>query len=336
MSKYPQLLKLAQLKREARELEMELLEDGIIPAVVSHPRDPVVSNLAAYHLLAEYASDMVSIHAMNGDYLFVSSSCEQLFGWKVKNMLGTNAYEYFHEDDLEEIARNHADQIGGNPRPIRYRFRKADGDYTWVETRSRSHDSPDGNSYIIAFTRDISELQELVITDHLTGVINRREFSRQLELMALRFDRMLRKDAIDDPGALIILDIDHFKKFNDTYGHAAGDEVLVRVASMLDRSVRRVDTVARFGGEEFAVLLPDTDISGGRFLSDKLRRQIASLKLPYGKLTASLGVAAFSPGIRTSEALVTSADAALYQAKASGRNQTKAYDNFSPPAEPVR
>ncbi len=175
-------------------------------------------------------------------------------------------------------------------------------------------------------TQELSEanrrLIEISVTDALTGISNRRHFDERL---ALEIKRALRGGY---GLALLIIDIDHFKRVNDTYGHPAGDEVLRQIAQTLSQHVRRdTDTLARFGGEEFCVLLPNTDLQGLERVAAALRIQIEKLHInlpgqPVLQITISLG-GSHLPVIQHQEdgqMLLASADAALYQAKHDGRN----------------
>ncbi len=166
-------------------------------------------------------------------------------------------------------------------------------------------------------------LRRLVTIDALTGVANRRHFDRSLE----RELRRTRRDG--QPLSLIFLDLDEFKRFNDTYGHAHGDEVLRQVAQTLNETFRRGgDFVARYGGEEFAVVLPGVDARRAALYAERLRRRIWRQAIPYaaahstGRVTISGGVATVAPPmIATAEELLRAADKALYRAKCLGRNQ---------------
>lgn len=166
-------------------------------------------------------------------------------------------------------------------------------------------------------------LRRLVTIDALTGVANRRHFDRSLE----RELRRTRRDG--QPLSLIFLDLDEFKRFNDTYGHAHGDEVLRQVAQTLNETFRRGgDFVARYGGEEFAVVLPGVDARRAALYAERLRRRIWRQAIPYaaahstGRVTISGGVATIAPAmIATAEELLRAADKALYRAKCLGRNQ---------------
>ncbi|GEK47238.1 hypothetical protein HPA02_15210 [Bisbaumannia pacifica] len=159
-------------------------------------------------------------------------------------------------------------------------------------------------------------------TDPLTGLDNRRHL---YEVAAQEFARY-RRDA--GPLSLVLIDLDHFKRINDAYGHPTGDAVLVALARTLLGEVREVDRVARLGGEEFAVLLPDSDPAGAARLAERIRARIACLELPERaageRLTASLGVATATPQMAGLEALYAVADRRLYRAKAEGRDRVVA------------
>lgn len=166
------------------------------------------------------------------------------------------------------------------------------------------------------------ELLRLSSSDGLTGIPNRRYFDETLE-REWRRNRRLGKEL-----ALIMCDVDHFKKFNDLYGHQAGDECLRQVAQALSQQADRgADTPARYGGEEFALILPETDIDGAAIVGERVREAVAALGIPhaeslYGEVTVSLGIAAMIPDENNrSEMLVMAADQALYRAKREGRNR---------------
>ena len=166
------------------------------------------------------------------------------------------------------------------------------------------------------------KLRELAIHDSLTGLINHLEFLRRLEEEVERARRYRR------PLALLMLDIDHFKNVNDTYGHLAGDEVLRTLAARLKAELRPADQAARYGGEEFAVILPETAVAGALELAERLRAAASASAIAPGQavnLTVSIGVAAFPEDAETDKALLAAADGALYAAKQAGRNRVCRY-----------
>lgn len=166
--------------------------------------------------------------------------------------------------------------------------------------------------------------QEQARTDALTGLDNRREFQRRLDE---EIERALRHDR---PLSLLMLDLDHFKRVNDTYGHPAGDEVLRATAARIRTEIRPADHAARYGGEEFVAILPETPAAGARVVAERVRRAVAGapFRLPDGReigLTVSIGVLCYPDDANGSRRVVEHADQALYVAKETGRNRVVLY-----------
>ena len=159
------------------------------------------------------------------------------------------------------------------------------------------------------------ELQRLSVTDGLTGLVNHRTMMQRLKEETLRAERNKR------PFAVIMADVDNFKAFNDTFGHPAGDDVLKRVAALLRESTRTIDCVARYGGEEFAVVLPETDGAGALEVAERMRTRVEAEPFEQRAITLSIGIAEYPADADKSEMVIAVADAALYAAKRSGRNQ---------------
>ncbi|MFC4640487.1 diguanylate cyclase [Deinococcus hohokamensis] len=166
-----------------------------------------------------------------------------------------------------------------------------------------------------------ARLRELSIRDGLTGLFNRREFQAQLQRQLERARRQ------GGPCSVLLLDVDYFKTINDTYGHDIGDRVLQELSDLVTREVRRADLVARFGGEELVVLLPQTDKASALALGQRVRQAVAShqgFMAPDGQafsITVSVGVASFPADAPREDALIRAADLAMYEAKRAGRNQ---------------
>jgi len=172
----------------------------------------------------------------------------------------------------------------------------------------------------------LDSCQEAAFTDHLTGLANRRRFERQLEREVARTERY------GHPFCLLLIDVDNFKGVNDAHGHEAGDEALRRVANVIQSGTRGIDTGARIGGDEFAVILPETGLARGLEVAERLRSAISSLEVGEGqRVTASIGVAELPTCARGGDDLRAAADAALYEAKRAGRDRTA-----PAPAEPNR
>jgi diguanylate cyclase (GGDEF)-like protein len=180
-------------------------------------------------------------------------------------------------------------------------------------------------------TREYSSesLMRFAFTDYLTGLRTRGYFEQQLDLEFKRAERRRQKFA------LLMIDIDHFKRLNDTYGHHVGDQVLREVASILVKDMREVDTVARYGGEEFVIILPETSETAALYVAERLRRAVELAKFftgsphPIQHLTISVGVAVYDRDARFKRDLIESSDAALYAAKHEGRNRTISYSEVA-------
>jgi diguanylate cyclase (GGDEF)-like protein len=178
--------------------------------------------------------------------------------------------------------------------------------------------------------RLVDRLEREAAEDPLTGLANRRRFSLA---SAAEVDRAARHGSTV---AMVMLDIDHFKRVNDTYGHPLGDQILVRVARALRAAVRSHDTVARLGGEEFALLLPESDAERAMFVAERARDLISRISLPDGQLSCSAGVAAIA-GVAGGEGqLFAAADRALYEAKRRGRARSVLADGPPPAPRPAR
>ena len=176
--------------------------------------------------------------------------------------------------------------------------------------------------------RNIENIQQEAMLDPLTGVKNRKTFDFEL-------DRLARgAKETGEPLALIMADVDHFKKFNDRWGHQTGDHVLRLVAEVMKANIKGQDTLARYGGEEFSIILPGTSLENAKMLADRMRHAIESRRLKkrrteedLGLVTISMGVAQWRPN-EPSETLIERADSCLYMAKAAGRNRVVGDDDI--------
>jgi diguanylate cyclase (GGDEF)-like protein len=170
------------------------------------------------------------------------------------------------------------------------------------------------------------QMVTMATTDGLTGLLNHRTFQERLADLLGRAERHGLKLA------LILTDIDHFKKVNDTYGHPVGDEVIRRVARVLEGSVRKIDIVARYGGEELAVIIEGADAAGAAQLAERIRLDVAKQSIPSDKgpfsITLSLGIASVPEDATDKQTLIERADQALYRAKHTGRNRSVTYQQL--------
>jgi two-component system cell cycle response regulator len=165
-----------------------------------------------------------------------------------------------------------------------------------------------------------AQLWEMAVNDSLTGLHVRRYFMVRFQ------EEVSRTERYEKTLSVVMADLDYFKAVNDTFGHTAGDQVLKAVGEYLHESIRDVDSVGRYGGEEFVMLLPETDKADAHLLSERLRKGIAAMELGnLPKITISMGVATFPEDGRTADELLQKADAALYAAKNKGRNRVVGY-----------
>jgi len=179
-----------------------------------------------------------------------------------------------------------------------------------------------GNTAVDTATKLVT-LEKQSLTDTLTGLPNRRHFDQRLE------EEIKRSARTQQPLSLLLLDLDHFKKINDTYGHAAGDKVLTAFAQRIGNVIRGNDIPARYGGEEFAIILPETDHKQALDIAQRVHKEISETQFVAAnqkiKLTTSIGLAQLDKNMQKPEDLTSAADSALYAAKQAGRNQVQTY-----------
>ncbi|WP_426954364.1 diguanylate cyclase [Muricoccus radiodurans] len=287
---------------------------------------------ARFRLLAEHARDMVSHLDSQGVIRYASPAATRLLGQPLQDVVGQSFENLFEAEDRPAIrAALMAAQRPSSRADVTGRRVMRSGSVSWIETTIQGVKGGNTGDGFVAISRDVTErkvvevrMAELATTDGLTGLANRRRFD---EVLALEWQRAAREG---QSLAVILLDVDRFKLFNDTYGHLLGDDVLVRVAQAISAAVRRPsDVPARYGGEEFAVILPNTVGAGALDVAERVQRFIRDLGIVHdanegGIVTVSIGVAAVylaSGSIPDTAMLLKAADAALYEAKRTGRNR---------------
>ncbi len=283
---------------------------------------------ARFRLLADNVTDAILEIGSDGIIRYASPAVRDLAGFDPAMLVGRPAVEFMHADDRARAQAAHREALAepGRPVTIEYRVHKADGEIGWFETRARAIVNAAGEvDAAVSAIRDIGErkalesrLRAAADTDPLTGLANRRAFLRQL-------DRTLADGGAGLPASIALLDLDHFKKVNDSYGHAAGDTTLMLIADVCRKSLRGDDMVARIGGEEFALLLAGVSESEAAGVCERMRHEVARCAIPIDAgrtihITASIGVAELTVA-RTGPEALSIADAALYRAKAEGRDR---------------
>ena len=289
------------------------------------------------HEMIASAIDFAPIYLWEVDndfrYTFVQGT-EKALGYAPEDLIDRCALEFFNLEDAATQAYVAILKSGQTFENVVFRRGCKGGSQVWVSVSGRPVvDETGAFRGYRGITMDVTEtteaklkLEQMALHDALTGLANRRKFLDHFEPASARLLRY------GEPLSLLAIDIDHFKRVNDAHGHPAGDEVLIAMGRILERTVRRTDLVARFGGEEFMVLLPDTSPQGASDLAEKLRQAVEAerfvvesngRKVPL-TVTISVGVGAIAreAGSTTSfDDLIERADQALYAAKLAGRNR---------------
>ena len=284
------------------------------------------SSEARFRVLADHSSDILLHLEVNGRIRYVSPSIEALSGYTPGAVTGRNSLMLVAPEHVARTADAYRAMVAakGETQSYEYLGRSADGSTRWFENQSRAICDEDGNvESVLSIARDISTRKEKEIrlaseamTDPLTGLPNRRSFERSI-------DRRMSdwQEGFDD--CVAVFDIDRFKSVNDCYGHDAGEAVLRTFARVVRRVVRESDSIARIGGEEFAIFFPSTALPQALLICDRLRVEMAKTLTINGddqiSVTISGGVALL--GRRGPEYALKQADQALYAAKRGGRDQ---------------
>ncbi|HVC24344.1 MAG TPA: sensor domain-containing diguanylate cyclase [Acidimicrobiales bacterium] len=291
-------------------------------AVVGSPTGERRSPGAADTRWFEMSNDMLVEASLDGYFTRLSERWETCLGWTREELMSRPFREFIHPDDLASTM-SIAGSLDARPGEVvnfENRYQAKDGSWRWLLWCARSDEH---RKYAVA--RDISDrkrleqerlellgrVEAMARTDALTGLPNRRSWDEEVGHAIARARRH------GSPLALAMLDLDHFKSFNDTFGHAAGDALLANAASAWHRILRTTDFLARYGGEEFALLLPGCARDESITLLERLRAST-----PQDQ-TCSVGIAYWDPS-EPAETLVARADAALYEAKGRGRDRVVA------------
>ena len=275
-----------------------------------------------FRILASGAFEGIAITSQ-GKFLDVNSQLTQILGYEQDEIIGQPIINFVAPEDQDRVMANIRDGTESN---IEHEMLRKDGSRVLVESHGQTM-VQGGIPIRLTAIRDITErklfeveLKRQAHIDHLTGVSNRGYFMDQAELELSRAVRY------GNPLSLYMLDIDFFKKVNDSYGHKIGDLVLIKLAEVCRQTLREIDIIGRVGGEEFVILLPETDLAEATEVAERLRDSIAKSKVPLeGGLplhfTVSIGVTSLVSKDDNMDVLLNLADKALYEAKEEGRNR---------------
>lgn len=351
---YPMVVTVARSEAEVlhdwrSDLKRDLVVAAIIMTVIAGMAWLLASQFGVrmrlahrYRLLADNCADIVILLDRQGRLQYVSHSVNRSLGYAESELIGRSCLDVVHDDDKEKVVSASAGLTDPSvSRSVVFRTKCRDGTLVWLEANFKlTQESPvDGGREIVGVLRDVtkrkeledelseanSQLSRLATTDGLTRLANRRHF-----------DIFVREAHAEHAVlSVLLIDIDHFKGFNDALGHQAGDSCLQRIARVIDSSTAGTSGLsARYGGEEFAIVLPGVSEEQALVVANALRLMVRQLGIQHprasrGYVTVSIGVAAKSATTIDEVALIRDADIALYNAKEVGRNCTVASSSFS-------
>ena len=303
-------------------------QDGTVDRVVAIIRDVTTLREAQAdrQRVFELSLDLLSVTGKSGVLREINTAWERTLGWTKKELTSKPWIEFVHPDDREATLESVEELYEGNPViGFENRYICKDGSTKWLSWNSY----PDMQRHeILAVARDITDrkgyeenLRELATTDPLTNLYNRRHFMERAQ------EELTRSKRYNEHLSFLVIDIDHFKKINDTYGHDVGDRVLKQMSDLCGRSLRANDFIGRLGGEEFVIALLYTDQVTALLTAERLRQTIAKAKFNVEgakiQMTISIGVSSLENADDTLDTILKSGDKAMYRAKDLGRNRAE-------------
>jgi len=301
---------------------------GIVGVI--HDLSDAQPNEARLEAILEQSPIGVSVSRRDdGRIVFVNTRFAELIGLPRERLIGSRARDYYLDNHQRERVLERLRAVGAVVN-MEVQFKKADGSPFWT-LFTVNQAVIQGVEVNLAWIYDYTErrsmeeaLRDMASRDPLTGIYNRRSF------MELARQQLARAHRFHEPLAVFVLDVDHFKKINDTYGHATGDDALRMVAGGCQAILREYDILGRLGGEEFVVVLPGATADETRVVAERVRRNLARMPIaaPEGRfhLTSSIGIAGLEGATDTLEKAIHRADLALYRAKHEGRNRVVVYE----------
>jgi diguanylate cyclase (GGDEF)-like protein/PAS domain S-box-containing protein len=299
--------------------------------------DSIKSSNSLEKMLIDNTDEALFFYSLDSELIYVNPAFETITGYSVEELYENNFIPFVHPEDHERMMKLWEGLYRGEFfEEVEFRIIKKCGEIRWnLSTWKLVYDSSGEKIGIQGKQQDITKRKQAEInlekamlasekianTDELTGLNTRRAFfiqGKRIFSQGIRFNHTV---------SVIMMDLDNFKKINDAYGHCAGDNALRAIANIIKHTVREIDVVGRIGGEEFAIVLPETSIEEAVNLAERLREKIAAAEVDNGKqrfqLTASFGICSSQASDFTLENTLIKADDALYLAKNNGRNQVK-------------
>lgn len=325
-------LKIESLYVENRT-QAELLQEKVLE--LKHVNQMLKESEEKYKLILENTTDYIWVYNWDRQkFTYASPNVEQIRGFTLDEIISQGLKETVTPDSWESIKNQAKEaekllQADPTSTPVscnEIRQARKDGEFVWVEYTAKYRYNQDQEIEIVGVSRNIDdrkrkeqEIYYISTHDYLTDTYNRSCFEQQSK-HALKL-----KEHSQEPLSLLIIDIDYFKRVNDTFGHLAGDEILKIVSQTIAAAIRSNDILARYGGEEFIVLMPGVNLANAINAAERIRARVESTPYPYDlKITISIGVTEHGAG-DTLDSMYRYADTALYNAKESGRNQIAVY-----------
>ena len=319
------------MKPTYEELEEKLKRLEGMEKALKEAEQNLLDKIAMWKLMLKQSREGIVILYPDGSVYEANQRFADMLGYSLEEAYGLSVWDWdaiFEREELQEMLR----RVGDSGAHFETRHRRKDGKVIDVEL-SNNGTVYKGQKLILCICRDVTErnrmqealiesekrYQELSIIDDLTRLYNSRYFYSQLEKEVEISKRY------DQPLSLMMIDLDDFKQFNDTYGHIEGDKVLYRMGQILKSSIRKSDTAFRYGGEEFLVLMPVTDIRNASMMAERIRKVVCGEIFQPGpgkevSMTVSIGVAQYQEDIDGRE-LFRQVDSLMYEAKKEGKNR---------------
>jgi diguanylate cyclase (GGDEF)-like protein/PAS domain S-box-containing protein len=274
-----------------------------------------------FQALIEHNSDGTALLSLDGTVLYASPSTSRVIGNPEGSLIGRNIFDLLHPEDVRQALDSFEEVIesAGNSRTTEMRCQRPGGKWAWIESTTTNLIDNANVKAVVSIYRDIDarkrseeKWRSLAVTDPLTGLKNYRGLAEAFEYELQRSSRTQR------PFALLLMDMDGLKKVNDSLGHAVGNQAICRIAAAMQQNCRSLDTAARYGGDEFAMVLPESDTDSATITATRIEQCLGDESESL-KLSVSIGISSYPADGDSSEILLRTADEKLYEVKSSRR-----------------
>ena len=289
-----------------------------------------LDKLKMQSIILDYMSDSIFVHDLNGKFVYVNKEAYESRGYTQEELLSMHVKDLdapMDEESIKKMKSNIAKMKEQGFVTFEIKHKRKDGSIIPVEIRSQIFELH-GEKLVISVARDVGDryavqeaLKTLATTDSLTGIYNRHKFE-------ILYESQIEKQKVDNSSlSLLLIDIDHFKRINDNCGHNIGDSILIEFCMLIKSAIRTTDIFARWGGEEFIILLPNTNATNAMIIANKLKNLVSSYSFTQiNKVTVSIGISVYDQSDAL-ESFIKKADTSLYKAKNLGRNRVELFSS---------